>query len=196
MVVAEPGLLRGALVAVLDAQADFRVVAEAAPHEDVPAAARSHRPDLAVVDIDGTDDPAELVGRVHRPAPDCAVVALTGRPTARVLRRALGARVRGVLCTDLPPAELVEQLRVVASGQSTIDPVAALAALAAAVNPLTDREREVLVAVADGLSSRQIAGRLFLAPGTVRNLVSGVLRKTGARNRWEAVDRARDAGWI
>jgi two-component system response regulator DesR len=77
-----------------------------------------------------------------------------------------------------------------------IDPATALAALRAVDNPLTARERDVLRAAADGLSTRQIAGRLFLTEGTVRNYFSAIQRKIGASNRWEAIGMARDSGWL
>ncbi|MEU4481261.1 response regulator transcription factor [Micromonospora sp. NPDC023966] len=191
--VAEPGLLRTVVVAVLAATPDFEVVGETEPARGVPAMLAACRPDLLLVDLDAVDDPAVLTG----PGADgCAVVVLTACRTPRALRRALGARVRGVVATDVPPEELVELLRAVAGGQRMIDPMTALAALDAAVNPLSEREREVAAAAAKGLRTGEIAKLLHLAPGTVRNHVSSLLRKTGARNRWEAVERARDACWI
>ncbi|WP_156313211.1 LuxR family transcriptional regulator [Micromonospora sp. HK10] len=192
-VVAEPGLLRTAVVAVLAATADFEVVGQTEPGGNVPELLAACRPALLLVDLDAVDDPAVVSG------PDvdgCAVVVLTARRTARALRRALGARVRGVVATDVPPEELVELLRTIAGGQRMIDPLTALAALDAAVNPLSEREREVAAAAAKGLPTGEIAKLLHLAPGTVRNHVSSLLRKTGARNRWEAVERAREACWI
>lgn len=192
-VVAEPGLLRTAVVAVLAATPDFAVVGDTEPAGSVPALLAGCRPDLLLVDLDAVDDPAVVTGSG---ADGCAVVVLTARRTARALRRALGARVRGVVATDVPPEELVDLLRAVARGQRMIDPLTALAALDAAVNPLSEREREVAAAAAEGLRTGEIAKRLHLAPGTVRNHVSSLLRKTGARNRWEAVERARDACWI
>ncbi|MFC4019305.1 LuxR C-terminal-related transcriptional regulator [Micromonospora sp. GCM10011542] len=195
-VVGEPGLLRGVLVSVLDAAPDFEVVAETDPAGDVPGLAGDRAVDLVLADLDVLDDLPALTGRLHRVVPHCVVVLLTGRRTPRMLRRALGARVRGVIAKDVPPADLLSELRAVARGQRRIDPLTALAAIEASVNPLTEREREVAAAAARGLRSKEIAAALFLAPGTVRNHMSTLLRKTGARNRWEAVRRAQDAGWI
>ncbi|WP_170839600.1 response regulator transcription factor [Micromonospora halophytica] len=194
--VAEPGLLRTLVVAVLAATPGFETVGQCDPDQDAVTAVAAGRPDLVLVDLDAVEDLTVLTGRLHARLPDCAVVGLTGRRTARMLRRALRGRVRGVIGKDVPPEEFVGQLRAIADGQRMIDPQAALAALDAAVNPLTEREREVAVAAARGLPDRQIAAQLHLAPGTVRNHVSALLRKTGGRNRWEAVQRAQDAGWI
>ncbi|HEY0700636.1 MAG TPA: response regulator transcription factor [Micromonospora sp.] len=197
MIVEETGLLRGALVAVLNAESDMRVVAEVDDHREALAAADQHRPDIIIVDIDvAGGDALGLVHQINERLPDHAVVVLTSRRTALAVRRALRAEVRGFLGKDVPPAELVGQLRVIANGQRVIDPMAALAALNAAANPLTERERQVILAAARGLKSKEIAELLFLAPGTVRNHLSAVMRKTGARNRWEAIRHSQDAGWI
>ncbi|WP_328347266.1 response regulator transcription factor [Micromonospora sp. NBC_00421] len=196
MVVGPPGLLRTALAAVLSATPGFELAGESDPDHHLSDRVVTRRPHVVLVDLDAIEDPAVLTRQWHARLPECAVVVLTSRRTARVLRRALGARVRGIIAKDVPPQELLDQLRLVAEGQRMIDPVIALAALDAAVNPLNEREREVTGAAARGLSTKEIAAQLHLAPGTVRNHLSVVLRKTGARNRWEAVQRAQDAGWI
>jgi two-component system response regulator DesR len=128
--------------------------------------------------------------------PGSAVVVLTGKHTPGVLRQALEAPIRGVASKEQPPAELTELIRRVASGDRVIDPATALAALDVVDNPLTERESEVLQLAANGLPTRLIAGQLYLAEGTVRNHLSAILRKTGCRNRLQAVHRARDAGWL
>ncbi|GFJ94478.1 response regulator transcription factor [Phytohabitans rumicis] len=87
-------------------------------------------------------------------------------------------------------------VRSVAAGHRVIDPVVAAAVLNPPLNPLTERERQVLRAAAEGLPAREIADRLYLAHGTVRNRMSAILRKTGARNRLEAIRRAQERGWL
>ncbi|TDB77746.1 response regulator transcription factor [Micromonospora sp. KC721] len=194
-VVAQRGLLRTAVAAVLSSAPGFELTGEATPGPDV-ATVVAGRPNLLVVDLDAVDDPSTLT-RGPDPVPaGCALVGLTARHTPRTLRRALRAGVRGVISTDVPPQELIGQLRAIAGGQRMLDQQAALAALDAAVNPLSERERQVAIAAARGWPARDIAAHLHLAPGTVRNLLSALLRKTGSRTRWEAVQRARDAGWI
>jgi two-component system response regulator DesR len=195
MVVAEPGLLRGALLALLAREDDIEVVADLASARGVCLDPAEHRPDVAVVDIDSPGGLA-AVERVASHTPSCATVVLTARPTPRALRQALQAHARGFASKQLPPEDLVSVIRQVARGDRVIDPTTAHAALTAARNPLTPREVEVLRLAAEGLSSKAIGDRLFLTDGTVRNHMSAILRKTGTRSRLEAIRRADDAGWL
>jgi two-component system response regulator DesR len=102
----------------------------------------------------------------------------------------------GFLMKDGPVEELADAIRKVLTGQQVIDPALAAAALSAGPNPLTDRERDVLTAAADGATVADIARRLFLSEGTVRNYLSSAIGKTGSRNRIEAVQTARSNGWL
>jgi two-component system response regulator DesR len=197
MLVEEVGLLRGALEAVLAGEDDVDVVAALGDGGKVLAVAAELCPDVLVLDLDlPNTDAVGVAQQVGSAVPGCAIVALTARQTPAVLNRALRANVRGFLGKDLQLTDFVRLLRAVAAGERVIDPTTALEALRAANNPLTTRERDVLRAAADGLSTRQIAGRLFLTEGTVRNYLSAIQRKTGAGNRWEAIGTARDAGWL
>jgi two-component system response regulator DesR len=197
MLVEEAGLLRGALQAVLGDEADMEVVAALGDGEKLLAVAAELCPDVLVMDLDLRHTDALGVARqIVAVVPNCAVIALTARQTPAVLNRALRANVRGFLGKDLEVSEFVRLVHAVAAGERVIDPTTALAALRAANNPLTARERDVLRAAADGLSTRQIASRLFLTEGTVRNYLSAIQRKTGANNRWEAIGMARDSGWL
>lgn len=190
-------LIRGALVALLDAEADIEVVAEVDRGDRIVAAAQRTRPDVAVIDIylpgiDGLD----AAGALHRAMPDCATVILTGVGTPGTLRRAMAAHVRGFLLKDAPPRKLADSIRRVRGGQRIIDPELAVAALDIGDNPLTRREMDVLTVAAEGARVPEIAGRLFLSDGTVRNYLSRIVTKVGARNRVDAIRRARDAGWL
>jgi len=196
VIVGKPGLLRDALVSVLSNEEDFEVVIGVdAIHED-SVAGLPDRPDVVLVDIDSVGKHAlSLVRRLTGHARG-RVIVLTSERTPGALRLALAANVRGFVGKDLPPSELAQLIRQVHAGERVIDPVAAVAALRTLDNPLSEREREVLRAAADGLSAKETAERLFLTHGTVRNYLSSILRKTGSRNRWEAVRRAQDAGWL
>jgi two-component system response regulator DesR len=106
------------------------------------------------------------------------------------------AGASGFLLKDAPAAELAEAIRRVAKGERVVDPVLAAAALAEGDSPLTSRETDVLTAAAGHDAISEIAGRLHLSPGTVRNHLSAAMHKLGARNRAEAVQIAQRKGWL
>lgn len=197
VIVEEMGLLRGALRAVLSSEEDLDVVADLHEAGELVAVARARRPDVVVVDLElpGADMLA-VVARLAEAAPDSAVLALSTQLTPEALHRAIRAGARGFVDKNLPPAELARLVRAVAVGERVFDPVAAVAALNPPESPLTERELEVLRIVAEGLPLKEIARRLYLAHGTVRNHLSVIMRKTGTRNRLEAVRQAQRAGWL
>lgn len=190
-------MVRGALATLLGLEPDIEVVAQLARGDLVVAAARELSPNVALLDIEmpGADG-LEAAAALHREVPSCAVIILTtfGRPG--YLRRAMEAGASGFLVKDDPAEELASAIRRIAAGERVIDPTLAAAALSGGPNPLTDRERDVLSASADGSSVSTIAERLFLSDGTVRNYLSSAIQKMYARNRIEAVRRAEDQGWL
>ena len=197
VIVEEMGLLRGALRAVLSSEDDLEVVADLHESCDLVTVTRAKRPDVVVVDLalPGADMLA-VVARLTREASDSAVLVLSTQLTPDALHGAIRAGAQGFVNKNLPPAELARLVRAVAAGQRVVDAAAAVAALSPPAGPLTDRELEVLRIAAEGVPLKEIARRLFLAHGTVRNHMSVILRKTGARNRLEAVRRAQQAGWL
>ncbi|MDH6464379.1 two-component system response regulator DesR [Micromonospora sp. A200] len=197
-------LVRGALAQLLDAEDDIDVVGEADTPDELRSALRAERPDVAVVDGDlvTADQLGDLASAGPAGGPD-------GGPPGRLLvlvqqRRAarLGpvlaehCRRIGFLSHDVAPGRIVEGVRQLADGQVVLDPDLVVAALAVADSPLTPREREVLDVAAEGHPVRDIAERLVLSAGTVRNHLSRIMAKTGARTRLEAVRIARESGWI
>ena len=189
-------LLRGALACVLSAEGDLDVTAAVADLAEATPIARAIRPDVAVVDIDLLPDGVAGIQRLEEALPGCATVVLADRGSTSALRTALATHVDGLVSKDALPSRLADGIRRVARGERVIDPALAVAALRAPRNPLTAREREVLRVLAMGLPSAEIAARLDLRIGTVCNYVSTIIRKTGARNRMEAVRIAEDSGWL
>jgi two-component system, NarL family, response regulator DesR len=190
-------MVRGALRALLDLEEDLEVVAEVGRGDAVVPAAREHRPDVALLDIempggDGIEAARELATAV----PDCRAVVLTtfGRPG--FLRRAMEVGAAGFLVKDAPVAELARAIRAVVAGERVIDRELAAAALAIGATPLSAREADVLREAADGATVAEIARRLFLSEGTVRNYLSSAIGKTGARTRVEAARVAGERGWL
>ncbi|GGO23445.1 DNA-binding response regulator [Microbispora rosea subsp. aerata] len=193
----DQSMVRGALASLLGLEPDIEVVGEAANGDEAVAVAEATRPDIALLDIempgrDGISAAEELRRRV----PGCRVVILTtfGRPG--YLRRAMEAGAVAFLVKDSPASELAAAIRRVLRGERVIDPGLAAAALSAGPNPLSPRERDVLSAAADGATISDIALRLHLSEGTVRNYLSAAIQKTGARNRIEAVRKAQAQGWL
>ena len=190
-------LIRGALAARLAREEDFEVVASVGRGDEVVAAARAHHPDVALLDIDmpGLDGLA-AAGVLAQELPQCRSLILTtfGRPG--YLRRAMESGAYGFVVKDAPPEQLADAVRRVAAGERVVDPALAAATLASGGSPLTARERDVLVAARTGATVAEIAGKLFLSEGTVRNYLSAAIAKTGVRNRAEAVRTADERGWL
>ncbi|WP_188192307.1 response regulator transcription factor [Nonomuraea sp. SYSU D8015] len=187
-------LVRRGLLATLGAEPDLRVVAEVGSAEEVVTTARSSGPDVAVVDLDlpGLPVVAELAERV----PQCRTLVLSARPDPGQARKALAGPALGFMSLCVPPERLAEGVRQVAAGRRAVEAELAVAALQCARNPLTRRELDVLRIAAGGARSTEIADQLFLSVGTVRNHLSRIMCKTGARNRLDAVRIANDSGWL
>lgn len=192
-------LLRSALAAVLSQQPDLEVVAELASREDVLPAAQRQNPHVAVLDfaLPGTMPIDDLCWRLDRIRPACRVLLLADQEAcARLAVLAKLAPRVGLIATESSPAHLVDSVRRLARGDAVLDAELAVAALHGNGNPLTQREREVLQLAVDGAPAKEIARRLSLNVGTVRNYLSRSLSKTGARTRIEAIRIAQEAGWI
>lgn len=197
MIAEDQAMVRGALAALLALEGDIEIVAQVARGDEVVAVAQSAHPDVALLDIempgmDGLDAAAALRDR----EPHCRVLILTtfGRPG--YLRRAMESGVVGFLLKDAPAAELAAAIRRIVAGERVVDPKLALAALSEGNNPLTERERGVLAAAASGASIAEIATKLALSEGTVRNYLSVAIQKLHAANRVEAARIAESKGWL
>ncbi|GAA8851900.1 response regulator [Janibacter indicus] len=193
----DQALVRGAMAALLGLEGDLEIVAEVGSGDEVVPAALRTRPDVAVLDIempglDGISAAAELTTRL--PSTRVLVVTTFGRPG--YLRRALEAGASGFVVKDTPSDELAEAVRTVARGGRVVDPMLATEVVVGGPNPLTEREREVLAVALDGRSAADIAAKVHLSPGTVRNHLSSAIGKTGTSNRVEAARRAQDLGWL
>ncbi|WP_255955329.1 response regulator transcription factor [Streptomyces odontomachi] len=193
----DQAMLRGALATLLNLEKDIEVVGEAANGDEALAVARKNRPDVALLDIEmpGKDGIATAV-ELSDALPDCRIIILTtfGRP--QYLRRAMEAGASAFLVKDSPAQELAAAIRKVLAGERVIDPALAAAALSAGPSPLSPREHDALLAASHCSTIGDIAARLHLSEGTVRNYLSAAIRKTAARNRIEAVQIAERRGWL
>lgn len=215
LVVDDDPLVRSALSFVLRGAAGVDLVGEASDGDEVQDAVRLHRPDVVLMDIrmarvDGLAATAAL--RSQPGAPE--VVVLTTFDADEQVVRAVRAGAAGFLLKDTPPADIVAAVRRVAEGEAVLSPTATRGLLRhvsaldvgsaaddreraarAALSGLTDREREVAIAVAKGLPNAQIAQALYMSPATVKAYVSRLLARLQLDNRVQVALLVHDAGW-
>jgi len=195
----DENLIRAALTQLLELEDDITVVAQAgtgrAALDQARALAATKGLDVAVLDLqmpapDGIAVATELLLLdIHT-----IIVTSHGRPGH--LKRALAAGVRGFLPKTTEAARLAEVIRLVADGGRYVDPQLAAEAMSAGDSPLTPREADCLELAADGVSIEDIAARVHLSPGTVRNYLSSAITKLGTANRHDACAKAVRLGWI
>ncbi|GGJ48721.1 response regulator transcription factor [Glutamicibacter ardleyensis] len=190
-------LVRGALAALLNLEADINVVAECADGDEVAPALDTQPADIALLDVqmprqDGLRTAAEL----KTSHPEVKVLILTTFDRPGYFRQAFEAGAHGFLVKDSPPAELMAAIRRVYSGDKVVDPQRAMLSVETQNNPLTEREREILGLAATGAPVSKIASTVHLSAGTVRNHLSNAIGKTNTTNRIEAARIAADQGWI
>jgi two-component system response regulator DesR len=193
----DENLIRSALAALLGLEDDLVVVAEAGTGDEALALAGTHRPDVALLDLQMPGPDGIAVAEALRTAvPGCASIIVTSHGRPGHLKRALAAGARGFLPKTASARELADAVRAVHGGGRYLDPELAAEAISAGDSPLTARETDVLELAADGVPIEQIAQRASLSPGTVRNYLSSAATKLGVANRHEAVALARTQGWI
>jgi len=193
----DQALVRGALAALLGLEPDLQVVSQVGSGDVVLDAVRMHRVDVALLDVEMPGmDGIETCRRLARelPATRALIVTTFGRPG--YLRRALDAGARGFVVKDTPATELADAVRSVHAGERVIDPALATESLLDGSNPLTPREQEVLRVALTGMPAAEIATRVHLSPGTVRNYLSSAIGKTHSTNRVEAARVAQRRGWL
>lgn len=193
----DQALVRAGIAALLGMEDDIEVVAQAVDASSAVAAVAEYQPDVAMLDIEmGDSSGLDAAEQIHEqyPKTQCLIVTTFGRPG--YLTRAMAAGVSGFIVKDAPGDRLIEAVRRVARGLRVIDPELATEAMVLGPNPLTLREREVLVAAGQGGTVADIAKTVCLAEGTVRNHLSTCMAKLGARTRLEAFQRATEVGWL
>lgn len=190
-------LIRDAIIGLLDLVDDFEVVARAASGDEALASALQVRPDVALLDLQlPGPDGIEVARRLATQLPDCRCIIVTSHARPGYLKSALAAGVRGFLPKTASSQTLGGVIRAVAGGGRYVDPELAAEAISAGDSPLSPRESDVLALARDGAPVDEIARRVSLSPGTVRNYLTAVIAKLGTANRHEAVRVAAERGWI
>jgi DNA-binding NarL/FixJ family response regulator len=211
LLVDDEELVRSGLRMILQSSGDIEVVAEAADGAQAVEQVRRHRPDVVLMDIrmptlDGLAATRELAALPDPPK----IMVLTTFELDEYVHTALRHGAVGFLLKDTPPRDLIQAVRTVAAGNAMLSPTVIKRLLAEfatrggaqalrarqRLDALTEREREVVVAVAQGLSNAEIGRRLFMSEATVKAHVSRVLAKLGMSNRVQAAILAHDAGLL
>lgn len=194
-------LVRAGLSALLAREPDMEVVTELDRLPLVLPAARALQPDVVLLDAGMAAPEGFATVRALRAAvPACgSVVMASTSDSAWELREAVAACAEGFILKDSDPVRITDAVRRVSAGRKAVDPDLAYSVLNSGDSedsPLTPRELDVLRLVSEGAPATEIAGELYLSVGTVRNYLSRVIRKTGARNRVDAIRIAGEAGWL
>jgi two-component system response regulator DesR len=197
LIAEDQGMVRGALKALLALEGDIEIVAETDRADRVVPLAMGSKPDVALLDIEMPGgDGISAAAQLRNELPSCKTLILTtfGRPG--FLRRAMESGASGFMLKDAPAHELALAIRRTMAGERVVDPGLAAAALSAGISPLTEREREVLLASRAGSGIAEIAKALFLSEGTVRNYLSSAIQKLEVSNRADAARVAEEQGWL
>ncbi|MEV4346309.1 response regulator transcription factor [Actinoplanes sp. NPDC049596] len=206
LIVDDQALFREALAVLLGVVEDLEVVGEAGNGDEALARAGEVRPDVVLMDLRmPVLDGVEATRRIRARHQETQVIALTTFDDDADVFAALRAGAIGYLLKDVSSERLVEAVRAAHRGESVLQPsvaakvvarVARLPETSPPVDPLSERERDVLRLLARGRSNREIAAALFLAEGTVKNHVTNVLGKLGVRDRTQAALRGRELGLL
>lgn len=197
LLVDDQTMVRQAMASLLDLETDFSVTAQASDAVAALDILKHTEVDIAILDIElGNMSGLELTKIIHKQYPQIKILIVTtfGRPG--YLSRAMAAGASGFLVKDAPTEQLVSAIRTVHQGNNYIDKELAAQALSLGGNPLSKREIEVLKLASTGATNAQIAAHIFLAEGTVRNILSEAMAKIGGETRVEAARRAESLGWL
>jgi two-component system response regulator DesR len=193
----DQALVAGALAALLKLEDDIEVLAQAKDGKEALQLCQTLQPDVLITDIEMPHmSGLDLAGELHSARSQIKVIVLTTFARSGFLRRALASGVRGYMLKDAPAEALAAAIRTVHAGGKAIAPELAVESWGAATDPLNERERQILRLAGEGASNADIAKRLFLSEGTVRNYLSEAISKLQAKNRVDAFRLARDQGWL
>ena len=196
LIVEDQGLVRGAISALLGLDMQIDVVAEAQDGLEGLKMMACHDIDVVLTDIEMPNMTGlELAEQVIAKYSNSKVVIMTTFSRAGYIRRAMTMGVKGFVLKEAPSEYLVNTLKKVMLGQKVIDPELAMSALEDN-DPLTDKERKALRLAGEGLKTAEIAGKLFLSEGTIRNYLSEAIAKLNATNRVDAARIAKQKGWL
>jgi two-component system response regulator DesR len=190
-------MLLSALASLIQLEDDLQVVAQATDGRKALEAIRTHRPDICLIDIEMPGmNGLDVAEAAKREDLGCKMMVVTTFSRPGYLQRAMELKVSGYLLKDEPIELLVEAIRRVHRGERVVSPDLAAFLFDKEENPLSERERDVLRLAAEGRTTDEIAGTLYLTKGTVRNYLSSAIQKLDVQSRHQAVRKATEKGWI
>lgn len=190
-------LLNTALTMILNLESDIEVIGSAMDGEEALADILRLKPEIVLLDIEMPRlSGLEIAHQLRLLEMDTKIMILTTFARDSYFQQALKNDVNGYMLKDSPSDQLIRSIRSIMAGDTIFSPELVAKTVIAQRNPLTPRELEVLNVLKSGISTQQIAKTLFLSEGTVRNYISGILSKTGTSSRIEAINFAKDQGWI
>ena len=192
----DQSMLRDALAQLLQLQPDVEEVYQAADGQKAIDCLKSETADVAILDVEMPNQTGlDVLVWIKLNRPDVKVIIVTTFKRPGYFERAVKADVDAYVLKERSIADLMKTIRTVLAGQKEYSPEL-MEVLMTSKNPLSQQERLILQAVADGLSNKEIAEKLFLSNGTVRNYMSAILTKLDAENRTEAVRIGQESGWL
>lgn len=196
LVVEDQAMIRGAICALLSLEDNIEVVAQAADGKQAKALLPKHAIDIVLTDIEMPEITGiELAEFIADNNANMKTIIMTTFSKVGYIKRSLQAGVKGFILKEAPSEELVDAVNQVYNGRKVIDPELAISALDDN-DPLTDKERKALRLASEGLKTGEIADKLFLSEGTIRNYLSECIAKLNASNRVEAARIAKQKGWL
>ncbi|WP_313803575.1 response regulator transcription factor [Cytobacillus sp.] len=190
-------MLRGALASLLKLENDIEVVAEAADGLAAWDAIMKYQPDVCLLDIEMPSmSGLEIAKKLKQENHLSKVIIVTTFARSGYLQKAMDAQVDGYLLKDEPIDFLIEAIRKVNRGEHVLSNDLTAALFLKEVNPLTEREMDVLRLAKEGMTTREIVSALYLTDGTVRNYLSSAIQKLEVATRQQAIEKAKNKGWI
>lgn len=196
IVVEDQALVRGAIGSLLSLENDIEVVGLAENGQQALTLLQEHSVDMVLTDIEMPEmSGLELAEQIKEQYPNIKTLIMTTFSKSGYIKRALNLGVKAFVLKEAPTEYLVNAIRSVNNGQRVVDPELALLAIDDQ-DPLTEKERKAIKLAGEGLKTAEIAAKLFLSEGTVRNYLSEAIAKLNAGNRIEAARIAKQRGWI
>lgn len=195
LIAEDQGILSSALSMILNLEDDIEVVGTAKDGVEAATMISQFQPDLLLTDIE-MPNKTGLVLADELKESSVKVIILTTFARDGYFEKAVNAKVAAYLLKDTPSEELINHIRSAMTGKTYYEPALITGYMNNQKNPLSQKEQEILLLIAEGDTSKEISGKLYLSDGTIRNYISEIISKLEAKNRIEAVTIAKDNGWL